>query len=69
MFGFISDSAPAMIEKQNGVAVKKKIRKLRLSSEPTLLFIIKHCAKALKMNRMLDTVIKQNREFYSCRRS
>jgi len=63
MFGFVSDSAPAMNQKQNGVAAKfkKKIenfRKLHLSSEPTLLFITKQCAKTLKMNRMMDTVIK-----------
>jgi hypothetical protein len=69
MRGFVSDSARAMIEKQNGVAEnkKKKLKKLLFSSEPTLLFITKHCAKILKINKVIDTVRKQNRQFHSCR--
>ena len=65
MFGFVSDSAPAMIEKQNGVAAKFKKNQETTSFLIAILFISKHCVKTLKTNRIFDTVIKQNGEFYS----
>jgi hypothetical protein len=65
MVGFVSDGAPAIIGKNNGVAAKLKKNKMK-EFEGTTCFRSLHCilhqqalcAKNLRMNHVMDTVIK-----------
>jgi hypothetical protein len=65
MVGFVSDGAPAMIGKNKDVAAKLKKNKMK-EFEGTTCFRSLHCilhqhalcAKSLKMNHVMDTVIK-----------
>jgi hypothetical protein len=64
MVGFVSDSAPAMTGKNNGVAAKLKNKKKEFEGTTSFrsLHCILHqhamCAKSLKMNHVMDTVTK-----------
>jgi hypothetical protein len=64
MVGFVSDGAPAMIGKNNGVAAKlrNKMKEFRRTTSFRSLHCILHqqalCAKSLKINHVMDTVIK-----------
>jgi hypothetical protein len=62
MVGFVSDGAPAMIGKSNGVQQNKKIKEF----EGKTYFFCRHCilhqealcAKSLKMTHVMGTVVK-----------
>jgi hypothetical protein len=69
--GFVSDEAPAMIGKSDGVAAK--LKEIMKEFEGKTSFFHLHCilyqealcAKSFKMTRVMDTVVKT--EFYSCK--
>jgi hypothetical protein len=63
MVGFVSDGAPAMIGKNNGVAANLiKMKEFEGTTSVRSLHCILHQqvlrAKSLKMNHVMDTVIK-----------
>jgi hypothetical protein len=64
MVGFVSDGAPAMIGKSNGVAAKLKKRMKEFEGKTSFfgLHSILHqerlCAKSLKMTHIMDIAVK-----------